>query len=97
MRKADMVRRIAEATELTHKKAEEVVEAVFDKMKSALQQGDSVIVRRFGSFTVRRKRARRGRNPKTGQAATVTARRVVRFTSGNQLKAAVNRSSGQRM
>jgi nucleoid DNA-binding protein len=62
MRKADIVRRIAEATELTQVKAEEVVDAVFDEIKNALQQGDSVILRRFGSFEVRHKRARIGRN-----------------------------------
>ena len=90
MRKADIVRRIAEATELTQVKAEEVVDAVFDEIKNALQQGDSVILRRFGSFEVRHKRARIGRNPQTGQAAAIPARRVVRFKSGNPLKAVVN-------
>ena len=93
MRKADMVRRIAAATDLTHLKAEEVVDAVFDEMKGALQQGDSVILRRFGSFAVRAKRARIGRNPKTGHEAAIPARRVVRFKAGNQLKAAVNGST----
>jgi DNA-binding protein HU-beta len=53
MRKADIVRRIAEATDLTQVQAEDVVDAIFDAMKSALQQGDSVILRRFGTFDVR--------------------------------------------
>jgi DNA-binding protein HU-beta len=89
MRKADIVRRIAEETDLTYVQAEQVVKAVFEAMKSALAQGDSVILRRFGSFEVREKRARIGRNPKTGKEAAIPARRVVRFKSGNQLKAVV--------
>jgi nucleoid DNA-binding protein len=93
MRKADIVRRIADATNLTQVQAEEVVEAIFDAIKSALQQGDSVILRRFGTFDVRAKRARMGRNPKTGDEAAIAARRVVRFKCGNQFKAAVNGST----
>lgn len=57
MRKAEIARRIAEATGLTQVKSEEAVEVIFDEIKSALQQGDSVILRRFGSFNVRAKRA----------------------------------------
>ena len=90
MRKDEIARRIAEATDLTYVKAEEVVNAIFDEIKSALQQGDSVILRRFGSFEVRDKSARIGRNPKTGQQADIPARRVVRFKSGAPFKAAVN-------
>jgi nucleoid DNA-binding protein len=95
MRKAEIVRRIAEATDLTQVKAEEVVDAIFDQMKSALQQGDSVILRRFGTFAVRAKRARMGRNPKTGDEAAIPARRVVRFKSGKQFKTAVNGSTAE--
>ena len=90
MRKSDIVRRIAEETDLTYVKAEEVVNSVLDEIKSTLEQGESVILRRFGSFEVRDKRARVGRNPKTGEEATIPARRVVRFKAGNQLKAATN-------
>jgi integration host factor alpha subunit len=95
MRKADIVRRIADATNLTQVQAEEVVDAIFDEIKSALQQGDSVILRRFGTFDVREKRARMGRNPQTGEAAPIAARRVVRFKSGNQFKSAVNGSTAE--
>jgi integration host factor alpha subunit len=95
MRKADMARRIAEATGLSQVKAEDVVDAVFDEIKNALQQGNSVILRRFGSFHVRDKRARLGRNPQTGAEAEIAARRVVRFKSGNQFKTAVNASTSE--
>ncbi|MDH3602033.1 MAG: integration host factor subunit alpha [Candidatus Tectomicrobia bacterium] len=95
MRKSDIVRRIAEETDLTYVKAEEVVNSVLDEIKSTLEQGESVILRRFGSFEVRDKRARVGRNPKTGEEATIPARRVVRFKSGNQFKAATNRTASE--
>jgi DNA-binding protein HU-beta len=95
MRKADIVRRVAEATDLTQVQAEDVVNAIIDTMKSALQQGDSVIVRRFGTFAVRDKRARMGRNPQTGEEAAIPARRVVRFKSGSPFKAAANASSSE--
>jgi DNA-binding protein HU-beta len=66
MRKDDIVRRIVPTVALTHVQAAEALTAVFDEMHSALTQGNTVIFRRFGSFQVRHKRARRGRNPTTG-------------------------------
>lgn len=75
---------------MTQVKAEDAVDAIFDEIKSALQQGDSVILRRFGTFRVRDKRPRMGRNPKTGQAAEIAARRIVRFKAGSVFKEAVN-------
>ena len=93
MRKAELVRHIADETDLTQVKAAEVVETIFDEIKRALQQGDAVILRRFGSFHVRDKQARIGRNPKTGQETVIPSRRVVRFKSGKQFKAAVNTST----
>jgi integration host factor alpha subunit len=95
MRKAEIVRRIADATNLTQVQAEDVVDAIFDEIKSALQQGDSVILRRFGTFDLRAKRARMGRNPKTGDAAPIAARRVVRFRAGKSFKAAVDASPSE--
>ncbi|MDH3604189.1 MAG: integration host factor subunit alpha, partial [Candidatus Tectomicrobia bacterium] len=95
MRKAEIVQRIAEATNLTQVKAEEAFEAVLDEIKRALEQGDSVILRRFGTFQVRAKRARVGRNPKTGEEAMIAARRVVRFKSGNVFKVAVNGATAE--
>ena len=71
MSKAEMARRITDATGLTQAKATEVVETIFDEIKSALQQGNAVILRGFGSFHVRDKHGRIGRNPKTGQEAAI--------------------------
>jgi DNA-binding protein HU-beta len=90
MTKADIVRHMAATADLTQVQAAEALTAVFDALQSALQQGNTVMLRRFGSFQVRHKGARSGRNPKTGQAAEIPARRVVRFYAARQLKTAVN-------
>lgn len=95
MRKADIVRRMADGTDLTQVQAEDVVDAIFDAIKSTLQQGGSVILRGFGTFDVRAKRARMGRHPKTGDEATIPARHVVWFKCENLFKAAVNGSPSE--
>jgi nucleoid DNA-binding protein len=88
MRKAEIVERIAAQTDLTKTKAEEAVEAVLAVIKDMLRQGEPVILRGLGTFAVRAKGARLGRNPKTGTAAEISARRVVRFTAGKLFKQA---------
>jgi nucleoid DNA-binding protein len=90
MRKAEIVQRIAEETGSTAVQAAAAVEAVLTTLKTSLAQGESVILRRFGTFTVRAKRARMGRNPRTGDAAAIAARRVVRFTAGETFKQVVD-------
>jgi len=86
MRKVDLAQRIAEATACTNAQAEKAVEAILATIKAELQQGASVILRRFGTFHVRATPARVGRNPRTGAAAAIAARRVVRFTAAQTLK-----------
>jgi nucleoid DNA-binding protein len=90
MRKAEIVQRIAAETGCTTAQAEKAVEAILAVIKADLQQGGLVSLRRFGTFHVRAKRARLGRNPKTGDAAAIAARRVVRFTAGQTLKQRVD-------
>jgi integration host factor subunit alpha len=90
MRKADIVRRIAEETACTTAQAEHAVAAILATVKEGLQQGDTVILRRFGTFHVRAKRARVGRNPRSGDAAAIAARRVVRFTASQTFKQVVD-------
>jgi len=90
MRKVDIVRRIAEDTECTTAQAAEAVEAILATVKEGLQQGDPVILRRFGTFRVRAKRARVGRNPRSGAAAAIAARRVVRFMASPTFKQVVD-------
>ena len=95
MRKAEIVHRIVEATGLTQVKAEAAVDVLLNEIKNTLQEGESVILRRFGTFQVRDKGARLGRNPKTGEEAPISARRVVRFKSGNEFKVAVNGATAE--
>ena len=89
MRKAEIVQRIAQALACPTAQAEAAVEAILSTIKASLRQGDPVIVRGFGRWQVRGKQARVGRNPKTGAAAAIAARRVVRFTAGQPFKQAV--------
>jgi len=86
MRKAEIVQRIAEELGCTKVQAQEAVEAILATIKGELQQGASVILRRFGTWQVRAKRARIGRNPRTGDTTAIAARRVVRFTAAQTLK-----------
>ena len=89
MRKAEMIQRIAQELGCTTVTAEAAVVARMATIKASLQQGEPVILRRFGTWQVRAKRARVGRNPKTGAAAAIPARRVVRFLAGQPFKQAV--------
>ena len=93
MRKVEIVTRIADATGLTKVQAEKAVNAILEEIKDGLQRGEPVTLQRFGSFQVRAKRARMGRNPKTGEAAEIPARRIVRFKSGEHFRESVNDSS----
>jgi len=93
MRKIEIVNRVAGKTGLTKMKAEEAVEAILAQMKAAMRAGESVILRRFGSFQIKNKTSRMGRNPKTGKAAKIHARKVVRFRGGKQFRDALNSSS----
>lgn len=92
MTKIDIINKVSEETGLSKVKAEEVVEAVLDLMKKTLKEGEPIILRRFGSFQVRQKKERVGRNPKTGEEAGIPARKVVRFKYGKHFKEAVNSS-----
>ncbi len=90
LRKIDIINLVSDDTGLSKVKAEEAVDAIIDTVKETLGRGESVILRRFGSFEVRKKNARMGRNPKTGREAPISARRVVRFKAGRHFKDAVN-------
>ena len=90
MTKIDIINKVSEETGLPKVKAEEAVETVLELMKNTLQNGEPIILRRFGSFQVRQKKERVGRNPKTGEEAGIPARKVVRFKYGKHFKEAVN-------
>ncbi|MBI3180182.1 MAG: integration host factor subunit beta [Deltaproteobacteria bacterium] len=81
------------ATKMPHLSARDVeivVNTIFDAMTEALNTGDRVEVRGFGSFSVRHRKARRGRNPKTGDAIAVPPKRVPFFVVGAELKDRIN-------
>ncbi len=77
-------------TGLSHRQADEILEATFAEIRDAFARGEPVKPRSFGAFSVRCKRARVGRNPKTGIEAPITARRVLTFSASPVLVAKVN-------
>ena len=79
MTKAELVEDVARAAELTKKDAERLVEIVFESIIETLNQGEKIELRGFGSFRVRERGARRGRNPKTGDPVSIPAKQVVRL------------------
>jgi integration host factor subunit beta len=91
MTKADLVEQVAKETDMTKKDAEQLVEVVFESIIGALNKGDKIELRGFGSFRVRERDARKGRNPKTGAAVDIPAKRVAYFKPGKELKDIVNK------
>lgn len=89
MTKADLIDALAEDAELSKRQVGELVDAVLDHIKEALVAGDKVQLIPFGSFVVRDRKKREGRNPKTGAKITIAARRVPAFTAGKGLRDAV--------
>lgn len=89
MTKADMIDVVASRVELTKRQAMQVVDLIFDEIESALRKGDRVALTPFGSFVVRSRKAREGRNPKTGEKINIPARNVPAFVAGKSLKDAV--------
>jgi integration host factor subunit beta len=91
MTKADLVEQVAKETDMTKKDAEQLVEVVFESIIGALNNGDKIELRGFGSFRVRERNARTGRNPKTGATVNIPAKRVAYFKPGKELKDIVNK------
>ncbi len=90
MTKADLVEEVSRVTELTRKDSEVIVDQLFDSVIKALKAGDKLEVRGFGSFRVRQRNARVGRNPKTGEKVEVPAKRVPYFKPSKELKDLIN-------
>lgn len=91
MTKADLVEKVSEEAEMTKKDAEQLVEIVFDSIVGSLNKGEKIELRGFGSFRVRERNARKGRNPKTGAAVNIPAKRVAYFKPGKDLKDLINK------
>jgi len=87
--KADLIDALAEETELSKRQVGDLVDLLLDSIKDALVAGDKVQLIPFGSFVVRDRKKREGRNPKTGAKITIAARRVPAFSAGKGLRDAV--------
>ena len=92
MTKAELIEKVTDhANGLTKRQTEMVVNTIFDSIKDAMAKGDKVEIRGFGSFRLRHRRMREGRNPKTGAKVYVPAKRVPFFKAGKELKDLVDR------
>ncbi len=87
--KADLVKHLFSVVGLNQREAKDLVEDFFEEIREALESGWQVKLSGFGNFGLRNKKERPGRNPKTGEATPVSARRVVTFKASQKLKAMV--------
>jgi integration host factor subunit beta len=95
MTKADLVDEVAGKVDLTKKEAEGIVNSVFDSIVQSLQAGEKIELRGFGSFRIRSRKPRIGRNPKTGDKVEVPPKQIPYFKPGKELKDLIN-TSGER-
>ncbi|MBI2342029.1 MAG: integration host factor subunit beta [Deltaproteobacteria bacterium] len=92
MNKSDLVEAVAQKlANLSARDVEAIVNIIFDSMTEALAKDDRIEIRGFGSFEVRTRKARRGRNPKTGESVDLSVRKVPFFKVGKELKLGVNK------
>jgi DNA-binding protein HU-beta len=93
MTKAELIESVASKVDLPRATAERAVNTMFDEMVSALRQGDKVNISGFGTFSVSIRKARTGRNPKTGESIEIAASRAAKFKPGKTLKDEINDGS----
>ena len=91
MTKTELIDKIAQKTKLTKKDTGKALDAVLESISSALTKGDKVTLVGFGSFEVRKREARKGRNPQNGKEIKIPARKVPAFRAGKALKEAVSK------
>ncbi len=90
MTKAELVEEVARTAQLTKKHAELIVNTVFESIVTSLKDGDKIELRGFGSFRIRNRGPRIGRNPKTGAQVHVPSKRIPYFKPGKELKDLLN-------
>ena len=95
MTKADLVEKVTSLGDLTRRDGEVIVDTIFGSVIGALQKGDKIEIRGFGSFRTRQRRGRIGRNPKTGEKVEVPAKKIPFFKPSKELKDFVNTAVAQ--
>ena len=90
MRKLDIARRIHQQVGISEQEAATLLDWILDLLMSTLQKGEPIVIQNFGTFAVRAKAPRKGRNPQTGEELIISPRRVVIFRASPQLKTDVN-------
>lgn len=90
MNKSELIERMAESADISKAAAGRALDSLVDAIKIALSQGDSVSLIGFGTFSVRERAARAGRNPQTGKSIKIAASKVPAFKAGKALKDSVN-------
>ena len=90
MTKADLIKEVSQSSDLTKKHSEIIVNTVFESIIDALHRSDKVELRGFGSFRIRQRQARQGRNPKTGERVSVPAKKIPYFKPGKEFKRFIN-------
>ncbi len=91
MTKAELVDEVARVVQLTKKQAETIVNIVFDSIVDSLRAGQKIELRGFGSFRLRSRKSRTGRNPKTGEKVEVPSKKIPYFKPGKELKELINK------
>ena len=89
MTKAQFVQNVSKKVKLSKAQTAKIVDTMLDEVKGLLKKGDSIALTGFGTFLVTKRKARKGRNPRTGEAMSIAATTVPRFRPGKTLKAAV--------
>jgi integration host factor subunit beta len=92
MTKAELVDEVARVVQLTKKQAETIVNIVFDSIVDSLRSGQKIELRGFGSFRLRNRKSRTGRNPKTGEKVEVPSKKIPYFKPGKELKELINKA-----
>jgi integration host factor subunit beta len=92
MTKAELVDEVARVVQLTKKQAETIVNIVFDSIVESLRSGQKIELRGFGSFRLRNRKSRTGRNPKTGEKVEVPSKKIPYFKPGKELKELINKA-----
>lgn len=94
MTKIDIVEKIHNELGFPKKESSDLLESVFSIMKDTLSSGESLMISGFGSFVVKQKNDRRGRNPQTGEAITIESRRILAYKVSSVLKNRINETNG---